>query len=215
MKVICSLTVLLAVSLTEGLSLAHAEDKASPLAAAALNECERGRLARDRAARLTHFEAGQRLGERAVQADDRLAEAHFSLFCNLGEQMRIDGETSVASVLGFRRMLRELDRTLELAPDHLGALSARGTLLVRLPRLLGGDLEKGQTILRQVIEREPTAINARLSLARAYSARGKHDLALSLASEAVKLARTHPRHPFLSEAERLVSELWSTTVQGH
>jgi hypothetical protein len=100
------------------------------------------------------FEQGRLLGERAVADNQQSAAAHFSLFCNLGEIMRIDGEASVASMLGFRRMMKELDRTLELAPDHLDALSAKGTLLVRLPPFLGGDKSQGEQILRQVIQRE-------------------------------------------------------------
>jgi hypothetical protein len=100
------------------------EQSGGYLTAQAMKQCELGRIAYDRATRLAHFEKGRLLGERAVAADERSADTHFSLFCNLGELMRIDGETSLSSILGFRRMMKELDRTLELAPDHLDALSA-------------------------------------------------------------------------------------------
>lgn len=86
--------------------------------------------------------------------------------------MRIDGELSITSVMGFRRMMKELDRTLELAPDHLDALSAKGTFLVRLPSLLGGDREKGENILRYVLQKGPQSVNARLSLAESYCENG-------------------------------------------
>ena len=105
----------------------------------AMKECYDGRITQDRTSRVGHFEKGQALGEQAVALDDRSADAHFALFCNLGELMRIDGELSITSVMGFRRMMKELDWTLELAPDHLDALSAKGTFLTRLPSLLGGD----------------------------------------------------------------------------
>lgn len=93
-----------------------------------MKECYEGRVTQDRTSRIGHFEKGQILGEQAVALDDRSADAHFALFCNLGELMRIDGELSITSVMGFRRMMKELDRTLELAPDHLDALSAKGGL---------------------------------------------------------------------------------------
>lgn len=105
----------------------------------AMKECRAGRIAQEKVSRVAHFEKGQVLGEQAVALDDRSAEAHFALFCNLGELMRVDGELSITSVMGFRRMTKELDRTLELAPDHLDAMSAKGTFLVRLPSMLGGD----------------------------------------------------------------------------
>ena len=130
-----------------------AQPPTQDLIAGALQACHDGRIATDRATRAALYEKGQSLGEQAVAADDKSADAHFALFCNLGELMRIDGEMSLSSVLGFRRMMKELDRALELKPDHLDALSARGTLLVRLPCLLGGDPEKGEQILRQEIGR--------------------------------------------------------------
>ena len=185
------------------------------LTAEAMKQCESGRLARDRAARLAHFERGRLLGEQAIAADERSADAHFSLFCNLGELMRIDGETSLSSVLGFRRMMKELDRTLELTPDHLDALSAKGTFLVRLPSVLGGDRYQGEEILRQVIRREPKSVNARLSLAKSYCAGGKHEEALSLAAEALHLAEVYHRDDFLLEARSVLTQLRSTASKAN
>ncbi|MEO6307925.1 MAG: hypothetical protein ABIO96_12660 [Nitrospiraceae bacterium] len=91
----------------------------------AMKECYEGRVTQDRTSRVGHFEKGQALGEQAVALDDRSADAHFALFCNLGELMRADGELSITSVMDFRRTTKELDRTLELAPEHLDALSPK------------------------------------------------------------------------------------------
>jgi tetratricopeptide (TPR) repeat protein len=173
----------------------------------AMKECHAGRIAQDRATRVAHFTKGEALGEQAVASDDQSAEAHFALFCNLGELMRIDGELSITSVRGFRRMTKELDRTLELAPDHLDALSAKGTFLVRLPSMLGGDREKGEKLLRYVLLKEPQSVNARLSLAKSYCANGRHSEALSLASEALDLAQAQRQDDFLLEAETVLAQL--------
>lgn len=172
-----------------------------------LDECHLGRIAQERALRLTHFEKGQRLGEQAVSLDDKSPDAHFALFCSLGELMRLDGEMSLGSVLGFRRMMKELDRTIELAPDHLDALSAKGTFLVRLPAMLGGNPDTGEQLLRRVIAGEPTAVNARLSLAKSYCARGRHNEAIVLASEALALAEAQHRDDFIPEAKRVMAQL--------
>ena len=181
----------------------------------ALEQCHQGRLVTDRASRLAHFQAGQRLGEQAVAEDEGSADAHFALFCNLGELMRIDGEMSLSSVLGFRRMMKELDRALELKPDHLDALSARGTLLVRLPSLLGGDPEKGEQVLRQVIQREPEAVNARISLAKSYCKRGRHQDAVVLATEALTLAKAQQLDDFIPEASKVVAQLHTVGNKGN
>ena len=41
--------------------------------------------------------------------------------------------------------MAELDRTLELDPDHVDAMATKGNLLVRLPRMLGGDADGGRS----------------------------------------------------------------------
>ena len=181
----------------------------------AMSECNTGRVTQDRASRVGHFEKGQALGEQAVALDDRSADAHFALFCNLGELMRIDGEVNITSVLGFRRMTKELDRTLELAPDHLDALSAKGTFLLRLPSLLGGDREKGEKLLLYVLLKAPQSVNARLSLAKTYCADGRHNEALSLASEALDLAQTQKQDDFAPEAAKVLAQVQANAAKAN
>jgi hypothetical protein len=118
------ITLSLAIALLFVADPASAGTPVQQLTADAMRECALGRQAQTRTERVQHFAQGQAFGEQAVEKDDLSPDAHFSLFCNLGEQLRIDGE-SLTSLFGFRRMMKELNRTLELAPDHLDALSAR------------------------------------------------------------------------------------------
>lgn len=192
-----------------------AQPNTKDLIAGALQACHDGRIAPDRATRAALYEKGQSLGEQAVAAEEHSADAHFALFCNLGELMRIDGELSLSSVLGFRRMMKELDRALELKPDHLDALSARGTLLVRLPSLLGGDPEKGEQLLRHVIQEVPEAVNARISLAKSYCKRGRHQDAVVLATEALTLAKAQQLDDFIPEASKVVAQLHAVGNKGN
>lgn len=209
--VIFSCIVCLIVSTTSG----GAQPATQDLIAGALQACHDGRIATDRATRAALYEKGQSLGEQAVAADEKSADAHFALFCNLGELMRIDGEMSLSSVLGFRRMMKELNRSLELKPDHLDALSARGTLLVRLPAMLGGDPDKGEQLLRHVIQQEPEAVNARISLAKSYCKRGRHQDAVTLATEALTLAKAQQLDDFIPEASKVVAQLHTVGNKGN
>lgn len=192
-----------------------AQQSAQPLIQGAMKECNTGRVTQDRTSRVGHFEKGQALGEQAVALDDRSADAHFALFCNLGELMRVDGEVNITSVMGFRRMTKELDRTLELAPDHLDALSAKGAFLLRLPSMLGGDREKGEKLLLYVLLKAPQSVNARLSLAKTYCADGRHSEALSLASEALDLAQTQKQDDFAPEAAKVLAQLQTNAAKAN
>jgi tetratricopeptide (TPR) repeat protein len=207
--------VLLGCVILASPSVSLAQQSHQLLIHGAMSECYTGRITQDRASRVGHFEKGQAMGEQAVALDDRSAEAHFALFCNLGELMRIDGELSITSVMGFRRMTKELDRTLELAPDHLDALSAKGTFLLRLPSLLGGDREKGEKLLRYVLLKSPQSVNARLSLAKSYCADGRHGEALSLASEALSLAQTQRLDDFVPEAAKVLALLQANVAKSN
>ena len=185
---------------------AFGADTAASLAAAGRAECDAGRRAEDRAERKAHFERGQAFGERAVALDDNYADAHFAVFCNMGELMRLDGE-SLSGAIGLRRLMAELDRTLELNPQHSDALSSKGQLLLRLPRLLGGDAEKGEAMLRRAIQLDPNAFQSRIMLAKTCEARGDRDEALAFAKRALQVAREQGRADKVAEAQATLAEL--------
>jgi len=185
---------------------ASSDSLAADLARRAMAECEQGRHSTARGERQTHFESGQSLAERAVAADNNNVDGHFALFCNMGELMRLDGE-SITSILGLRRLMAELDRTLALDPTHTDALAAKGTLLVRLPRLLGGDVQRGEQMLRQVLRQDPTAVATRLTLAKTCEARGERDEALAFTTRALQIAREQGRADKVAEAQAILAEL--------
>jgi tetratricopeptide (TPR) repeat protein len=206
--------VWLALVLTLITGQASADTPVQRLTIEAMHECSLGRQAQTRTDRIQHFASGQALGEQAVAADESSPDAHFALFCNLGEQLRVDGE-SLSSLFGFRRMMKELNRTLELAPDHLDALSAKGTVLVRVPGFMGGDKEKGELLLREVIAREPASVNARLSLAKSYCAGGRHEEAVAIATKALDLAQELQRVDFIPEARQVLAQLRAQSAKGN
>lgn len=172
----------------------------------AMDECQKGRRAKDSQTRQEHFDRGRALAEKAVELDSQSADAHFALFCSIGERMRSNGEV-LFSVFEYGRMMDALDQTLQLNPNHTDALSSKGTILIEVPRLLGGDPERGEAMLRQVIKDAPDSINARMVVARSCADRGEHQEAFDLAKKALELARAAKREDLLPEAEKTFSEI--------
>jgi cytochrome c-type biogenesis protein CcmH/NrfG len=103
--------------------------------------------------------------------------------------------------------MRELDRTLELDPGHLDALSSKGVLLIRLPTLLGGDVPRGEKMLERVLREDPTCITARITLAELYAERGARTDAVALAAQARELARASHRADKIAKAEATLARL--------
>jgi len=185
---------------------AWAEESVQALTSQAMEECQKGRLAKDADSRSVHFDRGRALAEKAVALNKQSADAQFSLFCNIGERMRANGEVFF-SVFDYGRMMDALDQTLALNPNHLDALSSKGTILIEVPGFLGGDDAKGEVMLRQVIKEEPTSINARMVVARQCAERGENQEAYELAKRALELAKQQQRDDLLPEAEETFSKI--------
>ena len=187
------------------------EESAQVLTKQAMDECQEGRRAKDSKIRLAHFERGRALAEKAVELDNRSADAHFALFCSIGERMRANGEV-LFSVFEYGLMTDSLEQTLRLNPNHIDALSSKGTILIEVPRLLGGDPEKGEAMLRQVIKADPESINARMVVARTCAERGEYEEAFDLAKNALELARAANREDLLPEAEKTFYDIQTKLV---
>jgi len=157
------------------------------------------------AERRANLARGLALAEEAVAADERDAKAHFAVFCNLGNDLKLRG--ALQSLFAVRRLRREIDRTLELAPDYADALVGKGELLIGLPRLLGGDAAEGERLLRAALRVDPDYIDAHLGLARALAARGARDEARAEAERAQAAAERVPDAARATEARELLAHL--------
>jgi len=192
------------VGLAVGIAVA-ADPPGSPTANESLAVCEQAGSANDPAEKRRLLARGIALGEAAVAADERDAKAHFAIFCNLGKQMRLDG-IGLASLMSVRRLRREIDRTVELAPDYADALVGKGALLLDLPRVLGGDAGEGERLVRAALRIDPDFIEAHLVLARALLAHGARTEARAEAERALTLAEGDGDRDRAREARDLVSD---------
>ena len=183
-----------------------AEESVQALTSQAMEECQKGRRAKDPDIRSGHFDRGRALAEKAVALDNQSADAHFALFCSIGERMRANGEV-LFSVFEYGSMMDALDQTLALNPKHLDALSSKGTILIEVPGFLGGDDEKGESMLRQVIKEDSESINARMVVARQCAERGEHQEAYELSKRALELAKQQQRDDLIPEAEETFSKI--------
>lgn len=150
--------------------LAAAVPPGSPAAVAALRACNHADELPE-AERDAALARGLAAAEAAVAADANDARAHFAVFCFVGKRAAKAG-FNLGIFSDLRRLRREIDLTLALAPGDADALLGKGALLLKLPRLLGGDAEAAEALLRQALVAEPDNDEARCYLAEAQRARG-------------------------------------------
>ena len=142
--------------------VAGAEESVDETAREALAICRGvGELAAGQ--RLARLEEGLTMAERATLDDPTNALAQFAAFCNRGKRLQIVGFT-FGALSELRRLRREIDRALELAPEWPEALAGKGAMLVALPRILGGDVVEGERLLRRALELDPENAEARSML---------------------------------------------------
>jgi hypothetical protein len=119
----------------------------------------------DGAEKAAPLDRGLELAEAAVEADDGDAKAHFAVFCNLGRRLQMQ-PLSFQSLSAVHRLRNEIDRTLELAPNSVDALTAKGAFLAELPPFLGRDADEAERLLRRALAIDPHAQYARRTLER-------------------------------------------------
>ena len=210
-QVVSGLILLLVVALVHPSPL-HAEGpsaeqkrQAQSLATQALDCLHRGEDAADNEQKLTLYTQGLDLASRAVALDEQNSDAHFAVFANRGRILLLHGVT--ANPISLLQVNRDLERALELNPNHADALAAKGGLYRQLPWVLGGSLSVAESCLTKAIEIDPNAVEARIELAQTYNEMGHPERVLPLLRTAASIADREGKAREAKEARDLIQKL--------
>jgi hypothetical protein len=195
---------------------AAAAPSAAPDAGATLDEGKRelvaakkaiedGERAPDDDARKRAYEEAKRHADRAVELQPNDADARFVQFAAEGRIAQLGGITVAA--LQLVKLNKQLDEVLRLDPNHANALAARGGMLMKLPRLFGGNTTKGVEFLEKAVALDSTAIGKRLELAEAYHIVGREDDAKATAQNALEVAKQLDEPERIATCQRFIVEL--------
>ena len=172
----------------------------------AMHCLQQGEEASDVDAKLAAYRRGVELAHQAVAADDNSADAHFALFANNGRVLIYEGYTANPATL--MSVNRELNRTLEINPNHADALAAKGGMYRQLPWALGGSKQKASEYLARSVELDyEHACGARIELAELYRDLGQPERGIPLLEKAVEVATRDKKPDKLERARALLREL--------
>jgi tetratricopeptide (TPR) repeat protein len=183
------------------------KQQAQKLADQSLELLRRGEDAPSDEERMKLYKQGLDLATRAVELDEENADAHFGIFGNKGRILLLEGVG--ANPVSVVTVNHDLDRALELNPDHADALTAKGGLYRQLPWVLGGSLTVAEECLTKAIRLDPEAVSARIELAATYRDMGHPERGLPLLETAAQIAQRQGKKRQLREAQDLMSELKS------
>jgi len=128
--------------------------------------------------------------EQAVRLRPDFAEAHN----NLGLALKQAGDVQSA--------VREYEQALRIKPDYVEAQNNLAWLLAVLPPAAGGDPIQAVSLAQQVCERTGNHAPAYLdTLAVAYAAAGRFDIAVVTAQKAIELARADGQTQLVNEIQ--------------
>lgn len=198
-------SLVLATGVALGESTPEQKAEAQQLARRAVELLNRGEDLTDPAAKRAAYTEGLALAEKALALDDENADAHFAVFGNRGRILLLDG--TVPNPVSLMSVNRDLDRALELDPNHSDALAAKGGLYRQLPWALGGSLSRAETCLTKAIAADPNAVGARIELAATYRDMGQPERSRPLLEKAVAIAERDGKRRQLHEAEALMQQL--------
>lgn len=169
---------------------------------------DEGERATDDASRRRAYEAARQHADRAVELLPESADARFVQFGADGRIAQLGGIAVAA--LALVKLNNQLDEVLRLDPNHANALAARGGMLMKLPRLFGGDTTKGVEYLERAVALDATAVGKRLELAEAYHIVGREDDAKATAQSALETARKLEQPERIATCERFIVALEKT-----
>ena len=164
-----------------------------------------GELTQDEDARRAAYEKAREHAERAVELMPDSAEAHFLVFGSEGRLAQMDGLATAA--LKLAALNSQLDEVLRLDPNHANALAARGGMMMKLPRLLGGNSEKGLAYLERAVSLDDESVGKRLELAEVYHMLGRENDARRVADEALAAAEKREIPEEVVNCKRFITEL--------
>src|SRR5574341_287034 len=130
------------------------------------------------------FKNGMDVAKKAIQLSPNNPDAHFFYVANLGSWGASHG---VLKSLFFLFVIRrEVERILELDPDHIYGLGMTGLLYYTLPSFSGGDLHISEIYLRRALRLDPNLTILKIHLAKTLMKQDKYDEATIMLKEVIE-----------------------------
>jgi tetratricopeptide (TPR) repeat protein len=121
--------------------------------------------------RLESYDRGRQAARAAVERAPRDAAAHFWLAVNTARWAQAKGLVQSLSLLPTVR--EEIRTVLELDPRFTAVYALAGNVDYEVPVILGGDLDRAETMFRKGLEQDPRFTGLRVGLGKTLIKKGR------------------------------------------
>src|SRR5262245_18886957 len=122
--------------------------------------------------KLSAYDHGRQLGERAVELAPKNPEAHVWYAINTARYGQTRGV--MRSLFLLPTVQREIDTILALDPKNVRGYSLAGNVYMTVPRIAGGDVARAEDYFKKGIAVDPHFTVLRVDLARLYIGTGRY-----------------------------------------
>ncbi len=120
--------------------------------------------------KIAQYTKGRKAAESAIEADAKYADGYFWESANQACIGNTEGVMN--SLFMVSDLKKNLNKVLELDPNHLYARDTLGEIDHALPGIAGGSDDRAEKAYREVLERDPNFTPAMVCLAQLYKDEG-------------------------------------------
>lgn len=126
----------------------------------------KGDMLKSKKERIECYEKGAKWAEEGIKLFEDSACVHFWYSANLGRLSDLKGVLKALSLVP--RIRAHFEKSIELEPNNPEFLDGMAMFYVELPKIMGGDVDKGIELLERAIELDPTLTILYLDLGYTY-----------------------------------------------
>lgn len=117
-----------------------------------------------RAAKLAAYDRGRQVAKRVIEREPRDVGGHFWYAVNTARWGQTNG--ILGSLFLLPTVKKEIQTVLDLDPSFTPVYNLAGHVSYEVPSLLGGDLDRAESLFRNGLEQDPKDTAIRLGLAK-------------------------------------------------
>jgi len=127
------------------------------------------------------FAKGSDIAQKAIKADSSNPDAYFYYVANEASLAKSKG--IFGSFFLVKKLKKNVDKVLELNPNHIEGIALKGAILNAIPGIMGGDVKEAESLLRKALAMDPHLTSTKIFLAKNLYKQEQYDTAKLLFNE--------------------------------